>query len=82
MGWEIYIGLLFWVAIGWGVWWLIRKLFFSERQTRIIPPAEGKDFEVITPAKQPLNSDIMRKLNSMHEDIDNIEARTKKLENQ
>ena len=68
-----FLGLVFWGAIAFGVWWWVRN-----RKVRGIP-SEVKTIWT-SPTREPLNSDIISKLSQIKQSIESVEAQTKKVE--
>ncbi len=71
---DLLFGLLFLEAVAYGIWyWVVRK-----GKNRGIPLGEKP--VSTAPGPEPLNSDIMRKLENIEKSIDGIEVQTKKVE--
>ncbi|HLE17381.1 MAG TPA: hypothetical protein VI728_03745 [Syntrophales bacterium] len=71
---DLLFGLLFWGAIAYGIWyWVVRK-----RKNRGIPIVANISSTV--PAPEPLNSDIMRKLEALEKQIENVKTDVNKLD--
>ena len=70
---DAFIGLMFWGAIAFGIWWWVRN-----RKVRGIP-SETKTLWA-APTRDPLNSDIISKLYQIKQSIEIVEAQTKKVQ--